>query len=107
MNMVAHRYTLEECIEHIRIVKEELNADTEPLLMVVTMENMKSGSGKDIRDYFAKPENARINKANAFIVGSSLAKIVINLYLKFSKPSYPTKIFKDKKEAISWLKTIE
>lgn len=106
VNMLGHRYTLDQCMEHMKMVKEEFNAEQEPLLMVVSMESMRSGSSKNIRDYFAKPENAKVNRANAFIVKSGIAKIAINLFLKFSKPPYPTRIFRNKEDAVTWLKTI-
>lgn len=105
IDMLKHQYTLDQCIEHNNIIKAEFNAEKEPLLSVVTMESMRSGSGKEIRDYFAKPENAALTKASAFVVKSGLAKIAINLFLKFSLPPYPTKTFKTKEKAIEWLKT--
>ncbi len=70
------------------------------------MGNMKAGSSKEIRDFFAKPENAALNKANAFVVKTGLAKIVLNLFLQFSKPSYPTKSFRNEDATIEWLRTM-
>ncbi|MCH2044409.1 MAG: hypothetical protein MK212_09870 [Saprospiraceae bacterium] len=105
-NMLGHRYTLGQCIEHMSIMRKEFNADVKPLLVMVSMESMRAGSSKKVRDYFAQPENARTNKANAFIISSSISKITINLFLKFSKPSYPTKIFSNKEDALAWLKSL-
>lgn len=106
VSMFNGEYTLDQCVEHMEILKEDFRGEQEPLRMMVTMKSTRGGASKKIRDYFARPENSKINKANAYIVKSSIAKIGINLFLKFNKPPYPTKNFKNEEEALAWLRTI-
>jgi hypothetical protein len=39
----------------------------------------------------------------AIIVDSKISSSFANLYLKFSQPKSPTKVFTDEKEAVNWL----
>lgn len=57
-------------------------------------------------DYWSNPKTAcPYLCAEAFILNSLPLKILGNFYLKFKKPSRPTKIFDNKEEAVGWLKT--
>jgi len=40
----------------------------------------------------------------AILIESRISSYFANLFLKFSKPKVPTKLFTDENEAISWLK---
>lgn len=61
--------------------------------------------GKANRDYWAKKESCPYSKADAFMMGSAVIKLIANFYLKFNKPERPTKMFIHENEAIKWLKT--
>jgi hypothetical protein len=56
--------------------------------------------------YLAQNKNNPYAKADAFVIKSVAQKIIANFYLKISTPERPTKFFKNKTEAINWLKTI-
>jgi hypothetical protein len=73
-----------------------------PILSVTDASKMKQVS-KATRDYFASPEIAATIKAVAVITGSGAAKFAGNLFLQFSKPKFPTKLFTDFDKAVEWL----
>lgn len=44
--------------------------------------------------------------ANAFVVDSLALRIAGNFFIKVTKPTIPTKIFKTQEDALKWIKTI-
>jgi hypothetical protein len=59
---------------------------------------------KDVRDYLAGPEGVYGIKAGAIIVTNQFQKILANVFLNFSKPKVPARIFSDREKALAWLK---
>ena len=60
---------------------------------------------KEVRDYLGSPEVVKHLKASAIVADSTLSKIAGNLFLMFSRPNSPTKIFSDFAAAEAWLRT--
>ncbi|MBN1950125.1 MAG: STAS/SEC14 domain-containing protein [Bacteroidales bacterium] len=59
----------------------------------------------EARKYFGK-QNKQTVKAVAVISNSAIHKPLVNLYLKFSRPSIPTRFFDTEEAALSWLRSI-
>lgn len=57
---------------------------------------------KEARDYFAK-EGTKGIRALAIITGNYLTVITANLFITFSRPIIPTKVFNAKEQAMKWL----
>ncbi|WP_276368957.1 hypothetical protein [Chryseolinea sp. H1M3-3] len=57
---------------------------------------------KEARDFLAK-EGSSYTKGVAIIVDSPMTKIIGNFYLGLNKPTTPTKMFTDKREALEYL----
>ncbi len=57
---------------------------------------------KAARDYAAKVDADRIYCSAVIVDMNSVIKPITNLYLKFSSPAYPTKVFSDIAPAIEW-----
>jgi len=95
--------SIEEAKAHQAI--EELHfSQYYPMLSLTDASKMRQMS-KAARDYFASPEMCKTVKAAAVITGSGAAKIAGNLFLQFSKPKYPMKLFTSKEKAEEWLNT--
>jgi len=92
---------LEQAKQHIAILKSELK-DYLPLPALIDLKDMKS-TKKELRDYMSGDELTAIITATAIITGSGLSKIVGNLFLSFSRPQIPTKLFSDEAKAVEWL----
>lgn len=60
---------------------------------------------KEARVFSASPESNIYTLADAIAYDSLAHKLIGNFYIKYNKPSVPTKIFPTKKEAMEWLKT--
>ena len=56
----------------------------------------------DARKHFGSQDKSTV-KAVAIIINSKLHTPIVNLYLKFSRPSLPTKMFDNEDDARSWL----
>lgn len=76
-----------------------------PVLAISDASQIKTIVAKDIRDYLASEEIVPICKASALLVGSGISKMVGNLFLTFSRPLFPTKIFTNEAKALEWLQT--
>jgi hypothetical protein len=81
--------------------KRVSGGQTYPALVFIN--NIKSVS-KSARDYFASDEAANNIVASAFIVGSSVSKIMGNIFLTFNKPPVPLRLFTSEAEALKWLR---
>jgi hypothetical protein len=60
---------------------------------------------KEVRDYLGSPEVVKNLKASAIVANSILSKMAGNLFLTFSRPNSPTKMFSDLAAAEIWLRT--
>jgi len=58
---------------------------------------------QEARD-FAGEETPKFIKALALITNSQLSKMISNLFFALKRPPYPTKMFRNEKEAKDWLK---
>lgn len=73
--------------------------------------NFGNGSSisKEMREYAASSEGAKKTIGTAVLVKNFAQQLIVDYYLKFNKPLYPTKAFYIKEKAIEWinLKVIE
>ncbi len=95
--------TLDAAIEGVS-ARKKLQGNKK-ILLLVDMRNVGQVH-RDARAYAAKKEIEGMNKAMGLLVGKSLpATIIGNFYIKFNKPNVPTKLFRSKEKALSWLET--
>jgi hypothetical protein len=59
---------------------------------------------KEAREFGASAEGLKNSIAEAYVFDSLPHRIIANFYIKFNKPTVPTKFFKTKIEAEVWLK---
>ena len=72
---------------------------------LITKGTISSSVSKDAREFMAKQDPFdSYRKSIALIIIFLPEKIVANFYLKVNRPKTPTKIFRNKKEAIIWSK---
>ena len=82
--------------DHIQLCHETFGLNQ---YYVTDIRLLKSAS-KEAREYLRNHSGAA---AAAIIVGGGLSKMLGNMYMSFSSPLYPTRIFQDEKKAIAWL----
>lgn len=64
-------------------------------------------SSNEVRDYAAKHSDAGKIRACGIVCNSLSVKIIINFFLKFNKPVYPTRMFNSMNDAKAWVSTIK
>lgn len=77
--------------------------DYTPIASLMDIRKVK-GSSKKVRDFMSSISS--INEDTlclAVLVNAGISKIIGNIFLKFSSPSYPTRLFTNKDKAITWL----
>ena len=92
-------------IEDIFLVREWINENIEEKFLF-NLFHFGNGSSvsKEAREYAASSDGAKKTIGTAIIVRNFAQQLVIDYYLKFNKPLYPTKAFYKKEKAIEWIK---
>ena len=85
-----------------KIVADRLKMQGERPLPVIVYVNKVKGSEKSARDYLAKEGSERV-LAVAVVVKSPALKIATDFYLMVNRPLVPTKVFRNKEDALAYL----
>lgn len=51
-------------------------------------------------------EATSLHAGAAVVIGSSLTRMMGNLFMRMNKPAYPTRLFNDVDTAVAWLETL-
>ncbi len=94
--------TLEQAKEIIECIGEFCRDRKRPSL--VSSDNFSAPTA-EAREYIAKKDSNPYITATAYIARSLAEKIMTNAFIRFNKPSRPTKMFTTEKKAIEWLQT--
>ena len=95
--------TLESAMETVAARKEIQQG--KKMLVLIDNRNVWQVT-KDANTYSASKEVGEMSKAMAILSGTSVPVMLItNFFIKFNKLHSPTKMFKSKKKALSWLET--
>jgi len=92
---------LKDAIENVEIMEK---IGSPPRLLFADIRLVKSVT-KELRDYFASKEVAQIIPVRAILVGSPVAKIMGNMFLRVMNPSFEAKIFTEEEPALAWLRS--
>lgn len=76
--------------------------DGTPSLFLVDIRNVKS-TNREVRQHGVSEDTIKRTGAMAILVDSLLTKSIGNVYMKLTKPPYPTQMFLDEDRAIEWL----
>ena len=90
------------------LVKSRLDySQGKALYTLMDVTNMASIT-KEARDYLNAPDGGLKGVlGGAFLSNSITSTVIINLYLKISKPEVPAKFFTKKEDALHWLNEIK
>lgn len=78
-----------------------------PCGVLADLTAVTTGADKQAREYYIGPEASRLKTAMAMVVGSPLQRMLGNIFLKISRPPYPSQLFADEGSALLWLKTFD
>ena len=74
-----------------------------PCRIICDMRHATVGAAPKARDYYVGPEASRLKIAMAMVVSSRMQHFVGSLFLRFNRPPYPMKLFREPADAITWL----
>lgn len=77
--------------------------NNKPMPVLSDPRQLKSSS-HEVRSFYASKELAENILAMAVLVDSLAIKMVVNFFIKFHKPHFPTRMFNKEDEALAWLK---
>lgn len=60
----------------------------------------------DARELSTSEKGSRLKIADAFVINSTVQAMIANVYMRIHKPFVPTRFFKNKEDAVKWLKQI-
>lgn len=87
-----------------KLVDDRLKVSNNRVMpLFVDISNLRETS-KTARDYLAEGDAVKHTNATALLVNNKLTRMLASIYMAFSRPSIPTKVFTDQEEAMKWLK---
>lgn len=92
---------IDQCYEIMEAYKANLGDIKAPILHII---GKYMNATKEAREFGASAEGLKNSIAEAYVFDSLPHRIIANFYIKFNKPTVPTKFFKTKIEAEVWLK---
>ena len=92
--------TLEAMKEMMSLQSEILAGKKAPVL--VDMRKFGS-STREARTYTAGEAGQKLYLGAALLIGSSVGRMLGNIFINFSKPRYPTRLFTSEDDALAWL----
>jgi len=94
--------SVEDVLVHFKLSRK-LIGNIEPPLFIADIRQVKKAS-KEVRDLLAKhPDALALASHVAILISSPITKIMGNIFVRFSKPYYPTKLFTNVEQAKEWL----
>lgn len=91
-------------VEHIdeMIDQRRIMQNGEPLLVLADIRKLWLAS-KKARERAAQKDMTDLNVAMAIVTGSLTSRMLANFFIKFNRPSSPTRMFSSTEEALVWL----
>lgn len=92
--------TLDDFEEIVKAVTELGMAQAQ---LILFQAGYNSSVTPEVRKFAAHPNANFLSRGDAIVVQSLAQRLMANFYIKFNRPSRPTKIFDDVEEATRWL----
>ncbi|MDP2174303.1 MAG: STAS/SEC14 domain-containing protein [Bacteroidota bacterium] len=87
------------------IVNERINLLGGKILPTIVFDGGVVRLDKAARDFFSSDEGTQGIKCVAIVQSSMFSKMLVNFFLKITKPKIKVKAFDNSKDAITWLNT--
>lgn len=85
-----------------QVHKKRLDVVDTPCPLMVYAESVASAE-YEAQQFASREDVAALVIAMAIIVKSVFTRAMADLFMRFHKPPYPTKVFKDEEAALAWL----
>jgi hypothetical protein len=78
----------------------------EPKLVNLIKFGNGSSATREAREFASSPQGNSLTIGSALIVKNLAQQLIIDYYIKFNRPMFPTRAFYKSNKAIEWLKTL-
>lgn len=95
------RQTVADARQNVAALARMAEGEPRPCLLDMRAPNT---TDRGVREYYASKEGAGPILAMAVLMPPSMMRVLGNLFLAFTAPIHPTKLFSDEDEAIAWLR---
>ncbi len=85
-----------------RVHRQRLEVVATPCPLLVYADSVASAE-YDAQQFASREDVAALITAMGIIVKSLFTRAMSDLFMRFHKPPYPTKVFKNEEEALAWL----
>lgn len=92
---------VEQCDELITSYTSILGDKKVPILHIF---GKYTEATKGAREFSASPRGLKHSLVEAYVLSSLPHRLLLNFYIKFNKPPVPTKFFRTKQEAVTWIR---
>ena len=58
---------------------------------------------REARQFYSGPENAKVMRVTAFIVGSPVSALIANFFIGIDRPAFQVQVFHNEAKAYEWL----
>lgn len=79
---------------------------SEPKLVNLIQFGNGSTASREAREYASSPAGNNITIGSALIVKNLAQQLIIDYYIKFNNPIYPTRAFYKKDKALEWIREL-
>jgi hypothetical protein len=93
-------HTLEDAKENVRATAQLSNGARLPLILDARSTPSLS---REARAYYTGEENAKVVRATAMIIDSTVGKIIGNFFIRVNRPPFPIRLFSTEASAHAWL----
>ena len=102
---IHFKTTDEHGIDEARVVVSAHNqlAAGQPCLVLANIQDVKVGADRAARKYYVSEESSKYKLGMAMLVQSPMQRMLGNIFVKLSRPPYPTRLFSQADKAKEWL----
>lgn len=93
---------LDDAVENVAAVARLAQGARVPLLL--DLRAYASSASREAREYYAGPENAKVNIAVGILIRSSVGRLIGNFFIGLNRTLFPTRLFSSPEEALAWLR---
>lgn len=85
-----------------KVHRRHLDITRTPCPLLVYAESVASAE-YDAQQFSSRDEVAAVVRAMGIIVKSAFTRAMAELFMRFHRPPYPTRVFRDEQAALEWL----
>ena len=75
--------------------------------VLADLREVRVGADRAAREHYVSEESSRYKSGMAMLVDSPMQRMLGNIFFFINRPPYPTRMFSEQEEALTWLQALE